>query len=151
MNTSCRAVGSDTGPFPITRSIVGRQLINATDSAPVYPLRSAARAPQPSPVFPYGAHSPRLVRCNVGVHTIGNLTLVTQPLNSTLSNAAWDEKRETLAEHSVLFLNKELQDEPQWTEETIRARSRQLAKLISEVWPGPDSPVWEADVNTSVV
>ena len=85
------------------------------------------------------------------VHTIGNLTLVTQPLNSTLSNAAWDEKRETLAEHSVLFLNKELQDEPQWTEETIRARSRQLAKLISEVWPGPDSPVWEADVNTSVV
>ena len=42
------------------------------------------------------------------IHTIGNLTLMNGRLNSSLSNAPWDSKRETLADHSVLFLNKQL-------------------------------------------
>lgn len=45
---------------------------------------------------------------NRAIHTIGNLTLVNGRLNSSLSNAPWARKRKTLADHSVLFLNKRL-------------------------------------------
>ena len=45
---------------------------------------------------------------NRAIHMIGNLTLVNGRLNSSLSNAPWASKRKTLADHSVLFLNKRL-------------------------------------------
>ena len=79
------------------------------------------------------------------VHTIGNLTLVNRSLNATLSDAPWDNKRKTLAEHSVLLLNKVLLEESQdaiWDEQFIQSRSKRMATKISDVWPGPHSPVW---------
>ena len=79
------------------------------------------------------------------LHTIGNLTLVTGRLNSRASNAPWERKRETLGEHSVLFLNRSLLAESKgvaWDEQMILARSKRMADLVCEVWPGPDSPAW---------
>ncbi len=73
------------------------------------------------------------------IDTIGNLTLVTQSLNSTLRNAPWPEKRKLLNDHSVLKLRKTLTDHDEWNEETIRARGRQLAKVAAEVWPHADA------------
>lgn len=84
---------------------------------------------------------------NTLINTIGNLTLVTRPLNSSMSNVAWDIKRAELQEHSRLMLNKELAPQlaPQssWNERDIEARSLRMAKLVSERWPGPDSQVWD--------
>jgi len=80
------------------------------------------------------------------IHTVGNLTLTTQRLNSSLSNAAWDEKRDTLRKHSVLLMNDRLLQESEgvaWDEDFIQARSRRMAKIIAEVWPGPNSPAWD--------
>ncbi len=76
------------------------------------------------------------------VHTIGNLTLVNQKLNSSLSNAPWKEKQEALLEYSVMTLNSELRHEHIWNEETIRSRSRRMAALIADCWPGPTSSEW---------
>ena len=79
------------------------------------------------------------------LHTIGNLTLVTGRLNSRASNAPWERKRETLEEHSVLFLNHSLLAESKgvaWDEQMILARSKRMADLVCKVWPGPDSPAW---------
>ena len=83
---------------------------------------------------------------NLLIHTIGNLTLTTQRLNSSLSNAAWEEKRKTLGDHSVLFINRTLLQESEgvaWDEDFIQARSRRMAKIIAEVWPGPNSLAWD--------
>ena len=80
------------------------------------------------------------------VHTIGNLTLTNGRLNSALSNAAWEDKRKTLTNHFTLFLNKTLLNESEgkdWNEDFIQSRSKRMAKLVAEVWPGPDSPVWD--------
>ena len=76
------------------------------------------------------------------VHTIGNLALVTQKLNSSMSNAPWECKRKALKEHSVMNLNSELNEKQYWEEESIRDRSKQMAKLVAEHWPGPDSNSW---------
>ena len=82
-------------------------------------------------------------RNNTLIHSIGNLTLVTRKLNSSMSNGPWQGKRAGLQQHSVLLLNNELVSQPSWDEEAIRSRSRRLAKLVLERWPGPDSHEWD--------
>ena len=74
---------------------------------------------------------------NQAVKEIGNLTLVTGPLNASLSNAPWNEKAKTLERHTTLRLNWTLLNPtpPAWTEETIRKRSKELAQIATEVWP----------------
>ncbi len=80
------------------------------------------------------------------VQAIGNLTLINERLNSALSNASWEQKRKTLASHSTLFLNKTLLNDSEgkiWNEEFIQSRSKRMVELVAEIWPGPDSPVWD--------
>ena len=79
---------------------------------------------------------------NTLIHSIGNLTLATQKLNSSMSNAPWNSKRDELQEHSVLLLNNGLLTRSTWDEETIRSRSRRVAELVSTRWPGPTSEEW---------
>ena len=77
------------------------------------------------------------------VHTIGNLTLVTQKLNSSLSNSAWESKRHALLAHSVMNMNSELMNKSAWDEKAILRRNGEMAKLIANHWPGPDSEEWD--------
>ena len=71
------------------------------------------------------------------VKEIGNLTLVTGKLNSSLSNAPWHRKKETLNQHTTLRLNWDLLQDPpvEWDEDTIRERSKYLANAAKEIWP----------------
>ena len=70
----------------------------------------------------------------------GNLTLVNGRLNPSLSNAPWNRKREALADHSVMFLNKRLvNDGPDtWDEQAIEDRAKWLHERAVEVWPHAD-------------
>jgi hypothetical protein len=60
------------------------------------------------------------------VHTFGNLTILTQQLNSVVSNAAWPKKRPELLKASLLPINQQLHSYPGWDEETIQKRGREL-------------------------
>ena len=77
---------------------------------------------------------------NRAVHTIGNLTLVNKRLNSSLSNGPWIEKRQALADHSVMFLSKPLvHGGPEiWDENAIEARAKWLHEYAVKVWPHAD-------------
>ncbi|UZE49802.1 DUF262 domain-containing protein [Rhodopseudomonas sp. P2A-2r] len=72
------------------------------------------------------------------LHTMGNLTLITVPANSTASNKAFSEKRAWLKQ-SLLALNVPLFERDSWHEEAITSRSKMLADTAIEIWPGPDS------------
>ena len=74
------------------------------------------------------------------IHSIGNLTLVNKRLNPTLSNAPWQDKRATIDEHSVLFLNKTLISEApdEWDEMAIAERANSLVQSAVKVWPYAD-------------
>jgi hypothetical protein len=83
------------------------------------------------------------------VNRLGNLTLVTQPLNSALSNAPWSatetaesSKRKELAKRSVLLINQQLCEHDNWNEKLIDTRSADLTERVLRTWPGPDSAVW---------
>lgn len=76
------------------------------------------------------------------MHRIGNLTIVTSPLNSSLSNGPWDAKRKGLNQHSKLLLNAQLTNEETWDTDKIDERTARLANAIMEIWPGPDPAAW---------
>lgn len=76
-------------------------------------------------------------RRNAAVQTIGNLTILTQELNSSVSNSAWVVKRPELMKSSLLPINQMLHAHDAWDEEAIQARSETLFRLACEVWPGP--------------
>jgi hypothetical protein len=76
------------------------------------------------------------------VQSLGNLTLLSTKLNSSVSNGPWlgDEgKSAALTEHDVLLLNKRVQDSGKdgWNEELIRARTQELIDAILSIWKVP--------------
>lgn len=73
----------------------------------------------------------------VAIHTIGNLTLLTQSLNSGISNSPWVDKRKAIEEFGVLRLSAPLKIAGEWSEATIAARSKDLAEVACQVWPRP--------------
>lgn len=83
------------------------------------------------------------------INRLGNLTLVTQPLNSSLSNASWlsspaslNSKRDELAKRSVLLINQHLCQRNDWNEQLIDGRSAELTERIVRIWPGPAADGW---------
>jgi hypothetical protein len=76
------------------------------------------------------------------INRLGNLTLTSGSLNSSLSNGPWSTKRSAIVQHSLLRLNQLVAAEETWDEATIDARGEQLAEQIFELWPGPDHPMW---------
>ena len=77
------------------------------------------------------------------MHLLGNFTMVTGSLNSTLSNARWDVKRRELARRSQLRVNQRLCAEESWDEAKIDDRGAVLAGYILETWPGPTDAGWD--------
>jgi hypothetical protein len=71
------------------------------------------------------------------VHTLGNLTLVSEHLNGSMGNAPWENKRVAIAAHSRLQLNHDLP--AVWDEDAIRARAAEFGRLLIRALPRPDS------------
>lgn len=80
------------------------------------------------------------------VHTIGNLTLLNNKLNPSISNSDWNTKKNGIKTHSILLLNKQFEDYPSWSEKDIEARAEQLFKLAVKIWPSPDESLRKAEV-----
>ena len=94
----------------------------------------------PTNGFVQSGETPESARDRI-IHTIGNLTLVTQPLNSALSNNPWSDKRTEIEGHSLTTINRDLVEHAGdvWDEATILARSQRLADIAIQIWPGPDA------------
>jgi hypothetical protein len=77
------------------------------------------------------------------IHRLGNLTLLTKKLNSTVSNGPWlgeSGKAAHLQEKDVVLLNSRLLKNyasKQWDETGIDGRTRQAIDTILAVWPVP--------------
>lgn len=72
------------------------------------------------------------------IHTAGNLTILTQPLNSSVSNSGWPVKKAAIQEHSLLPINLSLQYEQKWDDQAIQQRGEQLFEKALKLWPRPD-------------
>jgi hypothetical protein len=80
------------------------------------------------------------------VQTLGNLTLLSTKLNSSVSNGPWlgeTGKSAALTEHDVLLINKKIQDSGKngWNEKLIKNRTLELIDMILNIWKVPEGHV----------
>lgn len=71
------------------------------------------------------------------VHRIGNLTLVTGPMNSGLGDHDWSWKKDRLWSDN-LEMNRRLIEDMEggiWNEQEINRRSQILARYVNKIWP----------------
>ena len=76
------------------------------------------------------------------VHQLGNLTLVTQALNSKVSNGPWageTGKRAVLTKYSSMKITQQVVDlgQENWNEDLIQERSRKMTDALLQIWPAP--------------
>ncbi|KRF31104.1 DUF262 domain-containing protein [Yonghaparkia sp. Soil809] len=77
------------------------------------------------------------------IHELGNLTLVTNKLNSRVSHSAWKSKVAHFREaNDVLITNDVIQSAPEeWNESLISSRTKTLTETILKIWPVPEGHV----------
>lgn len=71
----------------------------------------------------------------LALQTYGNLTILTQSLNSSVSNSEWGLKKPELLKHSLLPINQQLHDVAAWDEAAIARRCQALLTRALKVWP----------------
>ncbi len=73
------------------------------------------------------------------VHLLGNLTLVTQSLNSKVTNGPWVDKQDAFKQHATLLLTSEVIEQGQhgWDESRVHERTIKMIDEIVAVWPVP--------------
>jgi hypothetical protein len=74
------------------------------------------------------------------IHTFGNLTLLTQALNSDVRDGAYEKKRPEITKQSLLLLNTYFQDATTWDETAILQRGQKLLDHAKKIWPSPPTP-----------
>jgi hypothetical protein len=67
----------------------------------------------------------------------GLVTLLTQPLNSSVSNGAYATKKPEILKQSALTLNRYFQEIDSWTEQQILTRGKVLFEHAKKIWPYP--------------
>ena len=92
--------------------------------------------PAANAAAPPGGELPEDVRERL-LHALGNLTLLTQELNTSVRNSAYADKRPEITAQSALRLNAYFQKVGAWDEATILARGEALFEVATKVWPHP--------------
>lgn len=75
------------------------------------------------------------------VHRLGNLTLLTSPLNSKVSNGPWPAKRHAMLKHNTISLTGRVVADTEgevWRESLIDHRTEVLVETLLRVWPVPN-------------
>lgn len=72
------------------------------------------------------------------VNTLGNLTLITDSLNPSLSNGPWDKKAPELRKFAKLNLTQYFHDVSEWDEAAISKRGEKLLGDALKIWPNVD-------------
>jgi hypothetical protein len=68
------------------------------------------------------------------IDTLGNLTLLTDALNPSISNGSWEAKRDKIS-RSLLAINRDIAEKQSWSEAQIEKRAAKLAEVASRTWP----------------
>ena len=82
------------------------------------------------------------------IHRLGNLTLLTQKLNSSVSNGPWGGekgKRAKLQEHDTFLMNRIFRDgaTESWDEVRIDQRTADMIDALLEIWSVPSGHLGE--------
>jgi uncharacterized protein with ParB-like and HNH nuclease domain len=87
------------------------------------------------------------------LHTVGNLTLLTGPLNSSISNGPFSAKRTAIVDESDLRLNAWMRTDARttWGETDILQRGADLFERAAMIWPVPRRRIPPVDEGTVAI
>ncbi|MGM0582911.1 MAG: DUF262 domain-containing protein [Bacteroidota bacterium] len=68
------------------------------------------------------------------LHTLGNLTLLTDSLNPSVSNSAFSIKQKEISNQSTLIMNTYFNNKTDWNEDEILKRGKELFDSIKNIW-----------------
>jgi uncharacterized protein with ParB-like and HNH nuclease domain len=103
-----------------------------------WPLPDGSTGLQFVDLFNYPDDDPRVIQTKKReelIQTIGNLTIITQPLNSSISKNNWKIKKPAILTSSLLPINQQLSSIDELNEQEIINRSRELFKRALKIWP----------------
>ena len=103
-----------------------------------WPLPDGSKGMNGTELWEAAAEDPRAKatrKRNAALQTLGNLTILTQPLNSAVSNSSWEKKKPELLLHSLLPINQNLHNVEVWDETAIEKRAKELFMRAVEIWP----------------
>lgn len=107
-------------------------------------LQAALKVYDASSLFEMGLDSEgektlddKINRRNRLMHTFGNLTLLTNALNGSVSKNAFEKKRPSIIEQSALALNRYFQNVDAWDEDKINERGASLLNVAKGIWTHP--------------
>jgi hypothetical protein len=117
-------------PLVVPAGLTVEHLLPQTADPAVYPFTAE---PQLGPEETLEQRRAKLIR------TIGNLTLLTRPLNSSISNGPFVKKSEEIGKDSDLRLNAQFRGAPQasWSEKNILANGKAWFTYAAKIWPYP--------------
>ncbi|NII58337.1 DUF262 domain-containing protein [Sphingomonas aerolata] len=105
-----------------------------------WPLQSGASAPADDTLITDDAVRLAIKKREALIHGLSNLTLLTPPANSQVSNGGFDSKRARLND-SLLKTNVAIAAEAVWDEDAMERRADALSHLAAQVWPYPAAPM----------
>lgn len=125
-----RLLTSKTEAVALPSELTVEHLLPQKGSLTDYPLPEVGDA----------GEAPSVTRSRL-IHTVGNLTLLTQALNTAISNGPFREKRGPIALNSALRLNARFQDQAKdsWVEDDIRERGGALFRQAVSIWEHPST------------
>lgn len=80
---------------------------------------------------------------------VGNLTLVTQHFNGSVSNLGWAAKQPEFAKQSSVMLNVAVAAVGEWNEEAIASRGSALAAVAAKAWPWASGLGWVPPIDAA--
>jgi len=69
------------------------------------------------------------------LHTLGNLTLITQEMNSSIGNICFEDKKEVYEKDTFNLTKNIAKNYDEWNEESIKQRGECLLEYIKKIWP----------------
>jgi len=72
------------------------------------------------------------------VHSIGNLTLLQNQVNSMVSNTVFNEKIKIYKDNTRLKISDDIINSERWAPEEITLRAKKLLNLAIKRWPYPE-------------
>lgn len=120
-------------PIAFTGDLTVEHVLPVGWAPPAWPDPPELPAPGPE-------DEPAVDRRNRMLHTFGNLTLLTQALNSSVSNGPYSAKRPEITEQSLIRLNAWFQRVEAWDEDAVQERGRALLEVAKRVWSRPATP-----------
>lgn len=92
-------------------------------------------------IYPKSPDGVRWSDHEAAVNRLGNMTLLSKRLNTSIKNADFDSKKDRAYTMSEIIMTRELEEYDVWNIDSIESRQQELARYARDIWRMPEEEV----------